>query len=138
MGETISFALKDRYQEILERLKSRFSGTRQMATVLVSTILGVVIVGIMVGSAVIDHDVVSNGRGGGSVRQVRSYLYEKYPGADELNVMKWGRVERSDNSRYKYSVRCKYSVSNQYGGSVVHDQIFSLDKDGQIVEVVGY
>ncbi|MEE8398303.1 MAG: hypothetical protein V3S89_04805 [Desulfobacterales bacterium] len=137
MADTIDHTLQERLQETLGHLMPRLIGSKQILIATLLSILGVVILGIIFGSGVIQRDLVRNSEDG-SVRQVKSYLYKTYPGPDGFQVIRWGVVEKNSGGTYKYSVRCKYASSNEYGGYGVHEKIFNFDRKGHIVEVMGF
>ncbi|MEE8400304.1 MAG: hypothetical protein V3S89_14925 [Desulfobacterales bacterium] len=141
----MNVALQDRYRELFEyakelfmRARARLSNTAQIAVALTTASLGIVAISVLIGSLVVDDGLISDGQVDSLVGRVTAHLSQQYPGDNELNFLRWGVVEKSDADAYAFSVRCKYSVENQYGGFAVHEQIFYLDEDRNIVDVIGY
>ncbi len=72
-----------------------------------------------------------------SVSQVEQYLKKNLNDPKSYESIEWSQVNKTDdnnNSAYKYWVRHKYRAKNIFGGYVVSNQIFYLDKNGNVID----
>lgn len=74
----------------------------------------------------------------GSVYQVENYLKREYlKDPQSYDGIDWSTVQKEDNnSLYKYSVRHKYRAKNSFGGYVIEEKIFYLDKSGNVIKQI--
>lgn len=72
----------------------------------------------------------------GSVYQVENYLKREYlKDPESYEGIDWSTVQKEDNnSQYKYYVRHKYRARNSFGGYVIEEKIFYLDKSGNVIK----
>lgn len=84
----------------------------------------------------VSKEVVYNSNFDGSVSQVKRYLTSNLKDPDSYDGIEWSKVQitQSDPS-YKYFVRHKYRAKNSFGGYVITNKIFYLDRNGSIVDV---
>lgn len=84
-----------------------------------------------------NKEVVVNSVYDASVYQVENYLKREYLNdPDSYEGIEWSTVQKDDNnSLYKYYVRHKYRAKNAFGGYVVEEKIFYLDKSGNVVKL---
>ncbi len=80
-------------------------------------------------------EMVSNSAWDGSVYQVKSYLENVLKDPDSFEAIEWSTVQNVDTG---YMVRCKYRARNSYGGYVIENKIFILNKSGNVISVVDY
>jgi predicted Zn finger-like uncharacterized protein len=73
---------------------------------------------------------VSNNALDGSVYQVEMYLNKTLKDPDSFQAIEWSPVQETDTG---YIVRCKYRAKNSFGGYVIENQIFILDKKGNVL-----
>ncbi len=75
--------------------------------------------------------VVYNSAWDASVRQVKSYLSKNLKDPDSVQYIEWSKViELTDGG---FAVRCKYRAKNSFGGYVVEEYVYYLDRDGNVV-----
>ena len=81
--------------------------------------------------------LVKNSEWDSAVPAVVNYLKKNLNDPDSVQYIEWSKVNivTSDTSSYKYWVRCKYRAKNGFGGYVIQNQIFYLDKDGGVINV---
>lgn len=84
-----------------------------------------------------NKEIVKNSEWDSSVTQVQDYLRRNLNDAGSVQYVEWSKVNviSSDTGPYKYWVRCKYRAKNAFGAYVLQNQIFYLDKDGEVVDV---
>ena len=76
---------------------------------------------------------ITNSSWDGSVWQVKKYLKEKLKDPDSYESIEWGTViEKND----VYQVRHKYRAKNSFGGYVIEECLFTLDKEGNVIDVL--
>jgi hypothetical protein len=71
-----------------------------------------------------------------SVWQVESYLQKTLKDPDSFEAIEWSPVQKVNLTTHKYIVRCKYRAKNSFGGYAVANQIFYLDKSGNVVNIM--
>lgn len=76
---------------------------------------------------------VENSSWDGSVRQVEKYLKNSLKDPKSYESIEWSEVQK-DGSNYK--VRHKYRAKNSFGGYVVSNQIFVLNRQGEVINVI--
>lgn len=76
---------------------------------------------------------VENSSWDGSVRQVEKYLKNTLKDPKSYESIEWSEVQK-DGSNYK--VRHKYRAKNSFGGYVVSNQIFVINRQGEVVNVI--
>jgi hypothetical protein len=79
------------------------------------------------------REAVAKSAWDGSVRQVETYLKRNLKDPGSFDAIEWSAVEKIDLPTHKYQVRCKYRAKNSFGAYVISNQIFYLDKDGNVV-----
>lgn len=84
------------------------------------------------------RETVSNSAWDGSVRQVERYLKDNLVDPGSFDDIEWSAVQKVDLPTHKYFVRCKYRAKNSFGGYVISNQIFYLDSQGNVVNVMNY
>lgn len=85
-------------------------------------------------SSSIPKDAVMNSPFDGSVRQVEIYLKSGLKDPDSYQSIEWSAVKKQQNG--SFLVKHKYRAKNSFGGYVVEEYIFSLDKNGNVVAAV--
>jgi hypothetical protein len=82
--------------------------------------------------------LVKNSEWDSSVPAVTNYLKKNLNDPDSVQYIEWSKVaelpEGIPDGR-RYLVRCKYRAKNSFGGYVIENQIFALDKDGGVISV---
>ena len=76
---------------------------------------------------------VSNSVWDGSVWQVKSWLRNNLKDPKSYEGIEWSPVQSTEDG---YMVRHKYRAKNSYGGYVIKNQIFYLDKQGNVINVI--
>lgn len=79
--------------------------------------------------------VVFNSEWDGSVAQVKNYLRNNLNDWDSYESVEWSEVQEVNLTTHKYIVRHKYRANNAYGGTILVNQIFYLDEEGNVVNV---
>lgn len=75
---------------------------------------------------------ITNSPWDGSVWQVEEYLKKNLKDPDSYQGIEWSTVIEKDNG---YQVRHKYRAKNSFGGYVVENCIFTLTKEGTVIDV---
>ncbi len=78
---------------------------------------------------------VSNSAWDGSVYQVERYLKRYLKEPDSFQAIEWSPVQETDTG---YIVRCKYRAKNSFGGYVIENQIFTLNRNGNVLSVIEF
>jgi hypothetical protein len=78
---------------------------------------------------------VENSAWDGSVQQVKKYLKSTLKDPDSYESIEWSDVKETEDG---YTVRHKYRAKNSLGGYVVENQIFYLDFQGNVTNVLPY
>lgn len=78
---------------------------------------------------------VYNSEWDASVSQVEDYLEDNLKDWDSYESMEWSEVSTVGT---KFKVRHKYRAKNSFGGYGIANQIFTLDSDGNVIEVVDW
>lgn len=81
-----------------------------------------------------DRPAVYNSPADASVRQVRDYLRQNLKDPSSIEYIEWSRVMPTDNG---YLVSVKYRAKNSFGGYVVEQNTFILDKSGGVIRMSG-
>lgn len=76
---------------------------------------------------------VENSSWDSTVIQVELYILHHINDRDSYHALEWGKVIKINEDEYR--VRHKYRFQNDYGDIVVENQIFSLDKEGNVINV---
>lgn len=76
---------------------------------------------------------IQNSPWDGSVYQVENYLKENLKDPDSYQSIEWSSVVEKDGN---YQVRHKYRAKNSFGGYVVENCIFTLSKEGNVIDVL--
>lgn len=71
-----------------------------------------------------------------SVWQVEKYLKKNLKDPKSYEGIEWSKVSKTDSGRFM--VRHKYRAKNSFGGYVISDQVFMMDLNGNVIEVVDY
>ncbi len=84
-----------------------------------------------------DHEKkVVNSYLDGSVWQVKEYLKKNLNDADSYDPIEWSEVQQFDYViNHKYLVRHKYRAKNEFGGTILFNQVFYLDSNGVVVKI---
>lgn len=77
-------------------------------------------------------EVVYNSPWDGSVRQVERFLKNSLKDPDSYQGIEWSQVVKSENG---FLVRHKYRAKNSFGGYVVENRIFQMDRAGNVTSV---
>lgn len=73
--------------------------------------------------------IVENSSWDGSVHQVKDWLRNNLKDPGSLEFIEWGTVIETTSG---YSVRVKYRAKNSFGGYVIEEKIFDLDRSGNV------
>lgn len=76
---------------------------------------------------------VENSAYDGSVHQVEDYLKSHLKDADSYQSVEWGNVV---DVKGNYQVRHKYRAKNSFGGYLLLNQVFVINHDGDVIEVI--
>lgn len=76
---------------------------------------------------------VENNPWDGTVIQVELYILHHINDRDSYHSLEWGKVIKINEDEFR--VRHKYRFQNDYGDINVENQIFTLDKEGNIINV---
>lgn len=76
--------------------------------------------------------VVFNSPWDKSVEQVLRYLKRHTHDAESIEVLEWGAVRPTGQG---YEVRCSYRSRNVLGRLATQNQLFVLDRDGQVTDI---
>ena len=83
-------------------------------------------------SKISDARVVKNSSWDGSVWQVEHHLKRNLNDPDSFEAIEWSEVIDNGDG---FTVRCKYRAKNSFGGYVVEEQIFVMNRRGDVVSV---
>jgi hypothetical protein len=83
-------------------------------------------------------EIVHNSEWDGSVSQVKDYLKANLNDWDSYEGIEWSPVKKMSGSLYTYMVRHKYRATNGFGAKIIVNQVFYLDYDGSVKDVVDY
>lgn len=75
-------------------------------------------------------DTVANSSYDGSVRQVESHLKRTLKDPESFQAIQWFPVQKDLDG---YTVRVRYRAKNSFGGYVVEDKVFLLDRRGNVI-----
>ena len=78
---------------------------------------------------------VENSSWDGSVSQVKDYLKKNLKDPKSYESIEWSEVQRVGDN---YRVRHKYRAKNSYGGYMIENQIFTINKQGEIIDVQNF
>lgn len=73
---------------------------------------------------------VENSPFDGSVRQVEKHLKSFLKDPDSFQAIQWFPVQKDLDG---YTVRVRYKAKNSFGGYVVEDKVFLLDRRGNVI-----
>ena len=76
---------------------------------------------------------IQNSAWDNSVYQVEKYLKQNLKDPDSYESIEWSSVVEKDGN---YQVRHKYRARNSFGGYVIENCIFILNKEGEVIDVV--
>lgn len=71
-----------------------------------------------------------------SVWQVEKYLKKNLKDPKSYEGIEWSKVTETESGGYM--VRHKYRAKNSFGGYVVKNQVFMIDSEGNVIEVLDY
>lgn len=71
-----------------------------------------------------------------SVWQVEKYLKKHLKDPKSYEGIEWSKVTKNDSGQFM--VRHKYRAKNSLGGYVVSNQVFMMDSNGNVIEVIDY
>lgn len=74
----------------------------------------------------------------GSVSQVKRYVKFTLKDPDSYESIEWGKLfdlGDSSGTAYRFVIRHTYRARNSFGGYVVMDQKFFLDKSGSVIKI---
>lgn len=57
---------------------------------------------------------------------------------DNYDSMEWSDIIIVDRTDYRYMIRHKYRARNSFGGYVIENKLFYLDKEGNVVNMKNY
>lgn len=80
-------------------------------------------------------EVVFNSPWDGSVYQVKGWLKDNSNDPKSLEYIEWSPVIKTDTG---FLVRCKYRGRNGFGALILAEQLFLMDKDGNVTAVQEY
>lgn len=75
-------------------------------------------------------ETVSNSAWDSSVWQVEKWLKKNLKDPGSFEAIEWSPVAKTADG---FVVRCKYRAKNSFGGYVIEDRIFKLDKSGNVI-----
>jgi hypothetical protein len=75
---------------------------------------------------------VANSGWDGAVWQVEYYLERNLKDPDSFEAIEWSHVIDNGNG---YAVRCRYRAKNSFGGYNIEEQLFVMDKQGDVISV---
>lgn len=83
------------------------------------------------------EEIVTNSSFDASVHQVERFLKDQYlKDPDSYQGIEWSSVQVVDSEpTYRYYVRHKFRAKNSFGGYIVENKIFYLNKNGDVVDV---
>lgn len=81
------------------------------------------------------NTIIENSAWDGSVSQVKKFLKNNLKDPKSYESIEWSEVEKISTG---YRVRHKYRAKNSFGGYTVENQVFYIDNQGNIVDVVDY
>lgn len=85
------------------------------------------------------EELVYNSSYDGSVSQVKEYLKNNLKDWDSYESVDWSEVVKTGRQdQYYWMVRHKYRAKNSFGGYALENQIFYLDKEGNVTDVDEY
>lgn len=79
--------------------------------------------------------VVENSSWDASVCQVEQYLKKNLKDPKSYDSIEWSRVTKENDN---FRVRYKYRAKNSLGGYVLENQIFTLNSNGEVINVDDY
>lgn len=79
---------------------------------------------------------VENSAWDSSVWQVEKYLEKNLNDPKSYEGIEWSEVTKTGSDGFM--VRHKYRAKNSFGGYVIANQVFHLDSEGNVIEVVDY
>lgn len=84
----------------------------------------------------VTKEIVYNSSFDGSVSQVKRYLKSNLKDPDSYDGIEWSKIQITESDpNYRYYVRHKYRAKNSFGGYVISNKIFYLDRNGSVVDV---
>ncbi len=86
------------------------------------------------------REIVYNSRWDSSVSQVEKYLKQNLEDPKSYESIEWSPVVKldADDLQHKFIVRHKYRAKNSFGGYVISNQMFYLDKHGYVLKSMEY
>jgi hypothetical protein len=75
---------------------------------------------------------VENSSWDASVSQVKDYLKKNLKDSKSYESIEWSEVQRVGDN---YRVRHKYRAKNSYGGYAIENQVFTINKQGDVITV---
>lgn len=82
-----------------------------------------------------ESEKVENSPWDGSVFQVKQYLKQYLKDPKSYESLEWSQVQENGSN---YIVRHKYRAKNSFGGFVIENQVFTLNKNGEVISVSNY
>lgn len=76
---------------------------------------------------------ITNSAWDGSVWQVKKYLKKTLKDPDSYESIEWSTVSEKNDL---YQVRHKYRAKNSFGGYIIEECVFTLDREGNVVDVM--
>lgn len=80
-----------------------------------------------------DDAPVTNSFWDGSVYQVERWLDKNLKDPDSFDAIEWSKVFKTAIPKTPYGVRCKYRARNSFGGMNIYNQVFYMNKNGNVV-----
>lgn len=78
---------------------------------------------------------VANSGWDGSVWQVEHFLERNLKDPDSFEAIEWSPVIDNGNG---YAVRCRYRAKNSFGGYNIEEQLFVMNKQGDVISVTDW
>lgn len=78
---------------------------------------------------------VKNSIWDGSVSQIKIYLKSNLKDPDSYESIEWSNVTETPEG---YMVRHKYRAKNSFGGYIIENKLFYMDKKGNVIQSIDY
>lgn len=78
---------------------------------------------------------VTNSGWDGSVWQVEHFLERNLKDPDSFEAIEWSPVISNGDG---YAVRCRYRAKNSFGGYNIEEQLFEMNKQGDVISVIDW
>lgn len=121
--------------------KSNLSNSSRTALIVICSLIGMFILVLIISlfntesTTSINNSEPVNSSWNGSVYQVEGYLKNSLKDPDSYEGIEWSKVANNRDGTYK--VRHKYRAKNSFGGYVIENKVFILDKE-KVINVYDY